>query len=116
MAVGMGIDCPNVRHYGPPSMKHVQQVGRAGRDGKTSFAVLVHTKQLLSDCTEKIKYVKNTSSCRRDVLLSEFDDFSQSDINKGCACCDICTEECKCGQCKQLLSNEYSFISNMLLK
>ena len=63
VAFGMGIDCPDARlvvHLGAPSdiETYVQQVGRAGRDGNTSFAVLLHvyTQQLLSDCsTENLK-------------------------------------------------------------
>ena len=46
----MGVDCPDVRriiHLGPTEDidHYVQQIGRAGRDGKPSFATLLFRKK-----------------------------------------------------------------------
>ena len=51
VAFGMRVDCPDVQliiHLGPPSdlESYVQEVGRGGRDGSDSYAVLLHSTKL----------------------------------------------------------------------
>ena len=59
-AFGMGIDKDNVRfviHFSPsPSIEnYYQEIGRAGRDGKSSYAFLLWDKQELSNFDQILK-------------------------------------------------------------
>lgn len=65
-ALGMGVDINglyNVIHYGPPSYLefYMQEMGRTGRDGKYSEALLFfHGRQLCQYKPEMLDYVKSS--------------------------------------------------------
>ena len=118
-ALGMGVDIKglyNVINYGPPSdlESYVQEMGRAGRDGKNSEALLMfHGRQLRQCAPEMLNYVKS-NSCRRRQILDFFEDSSQGSVSdKKHLCCDVCAEDCTCGDdCEQ---NVGSMVSKMSL-
>ncbi|WP_419869985.1 RecQ family ATP-dependent DNA helicase [Chryseobacterium sp. CT-SW4] len=72
-AFGMGIDKDNVRfviHYSPsPSLEnYYQEIGRAGRDGKESFAFLLWNKQEISNFDQILKnQIPNKSEFQRII-------------------------------------------------
>lgn len=113
IAFGMGIDKPDVRFVAhldlPKSIEaYYQETGRAGRDGLPANAFMTYgladvvmLRQFIdrSDADEQHKLVERrkldallglceTTNCRRQVMLSYFDD----DLSDPCGNCDTCLE------------------------
>ena len=103
VAFGMGVDVPNIRtiiHFGACGdiESYVQAVGRAGRDGKHSNAIIFVRKSKKHIDTQIKTYIENTTICRRTILFRGFG-FSSPPVTK-CMCCDVCAHVCKCINCE----------------
>ncbi|MDO6391959.1 DNA helicase RecQ [Pontibacter sp. BT731] len=109
IAFGMGIDKSNVRwviHYNLPKNVegYYQEIGRAGRDGAKSdallfysFADVMNLRSMLSDNDkaqnelqlvklERMQQFAEATFCRRRILLQYFGER----MSKDCGNCDIC--------------------------
>lgn len=106
----MGVDCPDVRQvvtFGVTEdvETYIQQIGRAGRDGKPALALLLNLSSSKKKVSNNMKdYGKNSEICRRKVLFSDIDDYVHKEKLPKCLCCDICGRECDCKNCE----NNYS--------
>ena len=103
IAFGMGVDCQGLNtvfHFGPPSTveDYFQETGRAGRNGKQSYAILLNypgCTRSKSISVDMRLYLGNNTLCRRRLLLKTFGVSSHRAPKE---CCDICnnvlSEEC----------------------
>jgi ATP-dependent DNA helicase RecQ len=105
IAYGMGIDCKNVTtviHYGPSYNleTYMQESGRAGRSNRQMCkSVILYSSLMMMHCSDEIKsYVRESSKCRRMMLLESFDvDLNNLPVTQyPHHCCDFCKKTCKC--------------------
>ena len=110
-SLSMGVDFRHVKyviHYGPSKnlTSHLQEAGRAGRDGNQAYHLTVYHGRHLITCEADIKAAvrKSLKSCCRVEFLKGFDD-------KICPmkplhdCCSVCHKSCKCmdDSCSKLI-------------
>ncbi|KXJ20095.1 ATP-dependent DNA helicase tlh2 [Exaiptasia diaphana] len=104
-ALGMGVNFQDIRfivHYGPPREMEelVQQIGRAGRDGKPAHALIMYNGRHLKNCDQSVKDMcKATSGCLRKRMLADFgvEDLQSQEKHN---CCINCHKECLCSDDK----------------
>jgi len=106
-AFSMGIDCRNIQkiiHWGAPSEleQYVQEIGRAGRDGMKSEAILMYGQSNKYVKQSMKNYLENKLKCRRSMLYSPFLMYEHNKDYIKCECCDICALSCDCIICKSI--------------
>ena len=99
-ALGMGVNFPDVRyvvHLGPARciVDHVQQAGRAGRDGKQAYNVVISNGHKLARCETDIKNFVKSKDCLRKALLQPLDVKAET-VTPLHNCCSNCKALCKC--------------------
>ena len=113
-AFGMGIDIPNIRtiiHFGSceDTETYLQAVGRAGRDGNLSKAIILSRRGANQHINVQMKeYCANNSICRRLILFSDYDVHNDT-LQNSCKCCDICACNCNCVNCDTSIPGTFNF-------
>jgi len=101
-SLSMGVDFPHVKyvvHCGPSKnlTSHLQEAGRAGRDGPEAYHVTIYQGWHLITYESDIKAAvwKSLTSCCRIAFLESFDNevCSISPMHDGC---NVCHKSCKC--------------------
>ncbi|KAL9988747.1 hypothetical protein ACROYT_G003230 [Oculina patagonica] len=107
-ALSMGVNFPDVRyvvHIGPARsvVDHIQEAGRAGRDGNQAHNVVLFHGNQLSYCDKAVKEFVRASICIRTALFKEFAEVDSTMPLHNC--CSNCAKECICadGECSQEL-------------
>lgn len=100
-ALSLGVNFKDIRyviHYGPaPDLRsHLQEAGRAGRDGKEAHNITFYHGQQLRLCDKKIKACFKIDTCLRVALFKDFVRDIKS-LPEGHRCCHNCHRMCKCG-------------------
>ena len=120
-AFGMGIDCPDIDvviHWGcPPTVtRYWQEVGRAGRDGRSCKGLCYATPISMAKTDKDMKEIVKGGQCLRLGTLHSLSvpgmDMSKYEALKKrekcdkqcvtgcqcvlCTCCTICKNQCPC--------------------
>ena len=100
VAFSMGIDSSNVQkviHWGVPS--DVESYLRW--TPSISYPVYYGGRDLMGTWVDEAMrlYCKIRDSCRRKILLNDFDKDSEPVVIVKCKCCDLCASTCDCSSC-----------------
>ena len=114
IAIGIGVNIPSIRqviHIGAPRTleSYYQEIGRGGRDGKSTKAFLYYNGQDIAAnkpgmTGEMRNFCLDESECLRKRLmtyLGSCETKSRTDVH---SCCSNCLRKCQCAACSESMS------------
>ncbi|XP_015747113.1 PREDICTED: Werner syndrome ATP-dependent helicase homolog [Acropora digitifera] len=114
IAIGIGVNIPSIRqviHIGAPRTleSYYQQIGRGGRDGKSTKACLYYNGQDIAankpGMTDEMRnFCLDESECLRKRLLTYLGSSGAKSRTDGHSCCSNCLRKCHCAACSKSTS------------
>lgn len=100
-ALSMGVNFPDivyVVHAGPPRalVDHIQEAGRAGRNGNKAHDVTIYHGQQLAQCETRVKEFVKANDCLRVKMYGAFHNATKP-LEPLHDCCSNCASNCSCG-------------------
>ena len=106
----MGFDSPCVERVlraKPPRnlSDYWQEIGRAGRRGQQSTAMLHFGPADIASNVKGIKddivrYCRSEAQCLREIVLDTFGFTKELSSEASCKYCQVCSDRCQCEECK----------------
>ena len=86
---------------------YAQESGSVCCNGQRAKTILIAGKnQYISE--QMKSYVANDTECRRVQIYKQFQKGEAVHSNKPkCSCCDVCSVQCLCGECKYSVYNSH---------
>ena len=101
--VGAPVFLVSIRTYFLYFSAYIQEVGRAGRDGKESTAILYYNRNDISAAvngmTEEMRQYCDLRTCRRKYVCEHFGFELEEKCKCDHQCCDNCERNCDCDSC-----------------
>ena len=98
-ALSMGVNFPDVKYivqYGPARslVDHIQEAGRAGRNGEKADAITIYYGQQLATREKVVKdFVKTDGCLRKGIFMPDPDVEFVTPMHE---CCAMSEHDCKC--------------------
>lgn len=88
------------------TVDHIQEAGRAGRNGVSSHNIVIFYGNLLTHCEKAVKLFCKTKECIRKALFKDF--ATVESVQPLHSCCSNCEHLCECSG-EKCLREKYPF-------
>ena len=125
IAIGIGVNIPSIRqviHIGAPRTleSYYQEIGRGGRDGKSTKAFLYYNGQDIAAnkpgmTNEMRNFCLDESECLRKRLMAYLGSCGTKSKTDAHSCCSNCFRKCQCAACSESTSTALTELTKQQL-